>query len=311
MSLERFRERLTGSSVRKNDRTWFPRWVARYLASVRGVDPSSSVDEASVVAFLQSLRDTGTAAWQRLQAVRAIESYRDLVLESREPSLSKIRQRLSEIAASERQMGSKNGLLSDGTAIKAEEVVGHLDPNEPAVVRDTRAKLRLVHYARETEKAYVGWLIRFMAFTGSEDVGQFGEPEIERFLTDLAVRGQVAASTQNQAMSALLFVYEQVLGRQLSFLNAVTAEKPKHLPVVLSREEISVLLPEFHGTYRLMFVTVHGPREGARIDRRGVSPGAATAMMGAVWAAISRNARRTPRWTGIRRANGPVGGTLR
>ena len=199
-----------------------------------------------------------TEAWQRLQALRAIEAYRDLVLQTNEPSLLEIRQKLSELAARERQTGTKNGLLEDGSVIPEAQIVGYLDPGEPAIVRETRAKLRLVHYSRDTEKAYVGWLVRFIAHCGSEDLSQFGEPQIEAFLTDLAVRGQVAASTQNQAMSSLLFVYERVLGRQLSFLNAVTAERPKHLPVVLSRDEIARLLPEFHGVYRLMFLLLYG-----------------------------------------------------
>ena len=258
MSVERFRECLVSTSVRKHDQTWFPRWVGRYLASESGNDKARVVSRERVVAFLQSLRDRGTEAWQRLQAVRAIEAYRDLVLQTNEPSLLDIRQKLSELAARERQTGTKNGLLEDGSVIPEAQIVGYLDPGEPAIVRDTRAKLRLVHYSRDTEKAYVGWLVRFIAHCGSEELSQFGEPQIEAFLTDLAVRGQVAASTQNQAMSSLLFVYERVLGRQLSFLNAVTAERPKHLPVVLSRDEIARLLPEFHGVYRLMFLLLYG-----------------------------------------------------
>ena len=94
--------------------------------------------------------------------------------------------------------------------------MGRLDPGEPLVVRDTRAKLRLVHYSRDTDKAYIKWLVRFIAEVGSEDLGPCGEREIESFLTKLAVEGQVAASTQNQALSALLFVFERVLGRKLN-----------------------------------------------------------------------------------------------
>lgn len=258
MSVERFRECLVSTSVRKHDQTWFPRWVSRYLAAASGDGDVPDVSRERVVSFLQSLRDRGTEAWQRLQALRAIEAYRDLILQTNEPSLLDIRQKLSEIAVRERQTGTKNGLREDGSVIPEAEAVGYLDPSEPAIVRDTRTKLRLVHYSRDTEKAYVGWLVRFIAHCGSEDVSQFGEPEIETFLTDLAVRGHVAASTQNQAMSSLLFVYERVLGRQLSFLNAVTASTPKHLPVVLSRDEIARLLPEFHGAYRLMFLLLYG-----------------------------------------------------
>ena len=255
MSVQRFRERLAATSVRRSDRNWFPRWAGRYLASL---DDSESISEANVVAFLQSLRDSGKKAWQRLQAVRAIESYRDLVLHTSEPSLQAIREKLTEIAGRESQVGTRNGQVPGGAAIDEAALIGQLDPNEPAVVRDTRAKIRLVHYSLDTEKAYVGWLYRFIAYCGSDEIGQCSERQIEKFLTALAVEGQVAASTQNQAMSALLFVYQKVLGRELSCLNAVVAERPKQLPVVLSRREIERLASEFRGTHRLMFLLMYG-----------------------------------------------------
>lgn len=256
MSVVRFRERLSGEPIHQNDRVWFPRWAGRYLQSLG--DGEAVVDRDSVITFLQSLRDKGIAAWQRLQAVRAIEAYRDLVLEADEPSLQDIRVKLIEIASRERQTGATNGVLPGGQAVSEAEIVGYLKPNEPQIVRDTRAKLRLAHYSRETEKAYIKWLVRYIKHCGSENVGDFGETDIESFLTKLAVQGQVSASTQNQATSGLLFVYERVLGRKLNRLNAVVAKTPEHLPVVLSREEVGRLVVEFRGIYRLMFLLMYG-----------------------------------------------------
>ena len=112
--------------------------------------------------------------------------------------------------------------------------------------------------ALETERAYAGWVSRFMRHCGSEDLRQFGDREIKSFLTQLAVEGNVAPNTQNQAKSALLFLYQQVFQRELGFLDAVPADKPERLPVVLSREEIARLWPEFKGLRRLMFQVMYG-----------------------------------------------------
>jgi hypothetical protein len=92
--------------------------------------------------------------------------------------------------------------------------------------------------ALPTERAYVGWLIRFIQHCGSPDLERFGEPEIKDFLTTLAVRGHVTAGPQNRAKCALLFLSSTVLGRELEFLDVARATKSPRLPVVLSRREI-------------------------------------------------------------------------
>jgi len=125
-------------------------------------------------------------------------------------------------------------------------------------MQQMRKELRLRHKAMETEKAYVGWVGRFINHCGSDDLNRFGEPQIKSFLTDLAVEGNVAVSTQDQAKSALLFLYQSVLGRELAFLDVTRANKPRRLPVVLSRGEIALLIPEFVGTRRLMFLVMYG-----------------------------------------------------
>lgn len=121
-----------------------------------------------------------------------------------------------------------------------------------------RRELRLRRKAMETEKAYVGWVRRFMKHCGSEELQQFGEPQIRSFLTKQAVEGNVAASTQDQAKSALLFLYQSVFGRELAFLDVTRANKPARLPVVLSRAEIGLLMPEFSSVRKLMFEILYG-----------------------------------------------------
>src|SRR4249919_884427 len=109
---------------------------------------------------------------------------------------------------------------------------------KPRLLDQVRQAIRLRHYSPRTEEAYVGWVRRFILFHGKRHPNGMGEAEIGAFLSDLATRGRVAASTQNQALAAILFLYQQVLGRELDWLSGVIhAKRPERLPVVLSREE--------------------------------------------------------------------------
>ncbi|MEQ9406873.1 MAG: integron integrase, partial [Fuerstiella sp.] len=190
------------------------------------------------------------------QAVRAIEAYRDLIWMDSEPSLSRLRIGLSRLSAQEK---AGNLVHTGAPGIDDErKLVGHIDPHEPPLIQALRRELRLQRKALETERSYVSWVERFMTFCQSSDLESLGENEIKAFLTSLAVEGDVAASTQNQAKSGLLFLYQKVLGRELGFLDVVSASKPARLPVVLSRAEIGKLVPEFSGLKRLMFLVMYG-----------------------------------------------------
>lgn len=101
---------------------------------------------------------------------------------------------------------------------------------------------RAKHLAYRTEQAYVYWIERYIRFHGIRHPNTMGTTEVEAFLTHLAVAGQVAASTQNQALGALLFLYRDVLKSDIGTLDAVRANRPKRVPVVLSRNEVAELL---------------------------------------------------------------------
>ncbi len=122
-----------------------------------------------------------------------------------------------------------------------------------------RDAIRARHYSRRTEKTYVAWIRRYILFHGKRHPAEMGAPEITRFLTCLAVDGKVAASTQNQALSALLFLYREVLQQQVPWLDdLVYAKRPRHLPVVLTREEVRAVLDEIHGVPWLMALLLYG-----------------------------------------------------
>jgi len=133
------------------------------------------------------------------------------------------------------------------------------DPPKPRLLDRVRAAIRTRHYSRRTEKAYVAWIRRYIFFHGKRHPADMGAGEITRFLASLAVDGKVAASTQNQALSALLFLYREVLQQEVPWLDdLVYAKRPHHLPVVLTREEVHAVLVEIHGVPRLMAVLLYG-----------------------------------------------------
>ncbi len=122
-----------------------------------------------------------------------------------------------------------------------------------------RQIIRLKHYSIRTEEAYIGWIKRYILFHDKRHPQEMGSPEIEAFLTHLAVELNVASSTQNQAFSALLFLYREVLKQDLDApIDAVRAKIPKRIPTVLTREEVHQVLDAISGTHRLMAKLLYG-----------------------------------------------------
>ena len=128
-----------------------------------------------------------------------------------------------------------------------------------AVIADVRGTLRARHYSERTETAYLGWIKRFILANRLRHPMEMGRIEVEGFLTKLAVEGRVAASTQNQALSALLFLYQDVLCVKLDWMeNVVRAKASRKLPVVLAREEVRQLLAQLEGRSWLMASVLYG-----------------------------------------------------
>jgi len=132
----------------------------------------------------------------------------------------------------------------------------------PAPVRlvdAVRAAMRLRHFSRRTERAYLGWIRRFVLANGRRPPRELGAAEVTAFLSALATERRVAASTQNQALAALLFLYRDVLGQDLPWLDdLIRASRPARLPSVLTREEVSALLARLEGPPRLVATLLYG-----------------------------------------------------
>lgn len=128
----------------------------------------------------------------------------------------------------------------------------------PKVLDLIHERCRVKHLSEKTAQAYCGWVRRFSLFHGKRPLSEMGEWEIEVFLTHLATRHNVAASTQNQAFNALLFLYTQVIPKDLGKIDAMRAKKPRRLPVVLTRAEVSAVLEQLYGTEKLMGTLLYG-----------------------------------------------------
>jgi len=129
----------------------------------------------------------------------------------------------------------------------------------PRLLEQVRLTLRRRHYSHRTEEAYVGWMRRYIAFHGLQHPRDLDEAAVTAFLSHLAMKERVSASTQNQALNALLFLYRHVLGRDLGALgDTVRARTPERLPVVLSRDEVRAVLGELPGVVGLVGLLLYG-----------------------------------------------------
>ena len=149
-----------------------------------------------------------------------------------------------------------------GSRLRHAPALHEAEPPEqpkPRLLDRVRTAARLRHYSRRTEAAYVAWIRRYIFFHGKRHPAEMGAAEVTGFLSSLAVDSHVAASTQNQALGALLFLYRDVLELDLPWLDGVVrAKRPERLPVVLTREEVAAILLPLTGVPRLMASLLYG-----------------------------------------------------
>ncbi len=255
LSIIEFEKEVAVSSLRQHDKEWFPKWLRRFAILVKP-DPDGRfpVDRELVLKFSRSLLSHGAPAWQRLQAVRALISYKHLVRKERPSDLQDIAQRLLALASRERRMG----VAAPPTRQEIEDLRGTIDESEPVIVQKLRKETRILHYSYETEKAYARWVKRFLKHVGSDDIKDVRDDVIRDFLSELVSHANVSHNTLVQARSALIFVFQIVIGRSLGFLDSIPSKKAARLPVVLTQAEIASLRPRLQGVSLLMFDLMYG-----------------------------------------------------
>jgi integron integrase len=131
-------------------------------------------------------------------------------------------------------------------------------PNPPKLLDRVRQAIRLKHYSYRTEQTYVNWIVRYILFHNKRHPKEMGVTEVEAFLSHLAVVDNVAASTQNQALSALLFLYKFVLEQELPSVDALRAKKSHYLPTVLTKEEVQAIIQRLSGEHKLLVQLLYG-----------------------------------------------------
>ena len=217
------------------------------------------LDKESVVAYLQVLRDSGIQVWQRIQVLEAIRDYGVRVAEVPVDHLEQMIGVLKKFLLGKQPSSvTETEEIADVTAI---------DPNEPMIVQQLRMRIRTRHQSLKTEQSYVKWVKQFIVkFNLSQDVGwgTVTKAMVESFLTELAVKRNVAASTQNQAFCALLYVFQNLLNRDLNGVDALRAKTPKKVPLVLSIEEAEKLINKFSGVEKIIISILYGA--GMRIN---------------------------------------------
>lgn len=196
-------------------------WVRRFIHFHHKQHPIG-MGLSEVQAYLECLaEDGGATSFQRTEAERALQFLYAVVLEKP----------LKEAPSPQAPLPGGEG--------REEEA--------PKLLDQMREILRARHYSRRTEDCYVDWTKRYILFNQKRHPLAMGAAEVTRFLTHLAVEGNVSVSTQRQALCALVFLYQQVLERQLGRLDHLKARRPERLPVVLSRAEVRGLLEGIEG----------------------------------------------------------------
>jgi integron integrase len=209
---------------------YFIRWLQRFLVGPGG-DARLQAQDAERT-FLEQLERDGVPEWQVQQAARAVTLFQRHYLQFRREQ-------------------------SGGTEVDLGRVA-NLPRNLPDAMAETRRLIRVRHYAYRTEQTYLMWLAQYRNFVENNGLPWDAPDTARAFLAQLALHRGVAASTQNQAFSAVLFLMREVMGKDTACLSSVRAKRGPHLPVVFSEKEVAALLSLVEGTAGLMLRLIYG-----------------------------------------------------
>ena len=232
---------------------WFKKLAIFHGHTDRAAQRDWAFNADQVIEFLRSKRDAGFPAWKRLKIIRGLMIYRQVILQQSDEDLVPLLKKMEEIVVAQRAQGAGYATI--------EEAAGKINPNEPDAIQQFRIALRRDGMRLATERSYVGKLKAFMAdraLTCLADFASIGEADVEGHLTDLAVDGDVAPSTQNAAFHALCKFFKLVLERELGNIEAVRANKGKQIPTVMSDDEVSRVLDGLKGVHLVIAKLLYG-----------------------------------------------------
>ena len=240
-------------------RSFYVNWVRRFLNAE--FSSSELEDRDKMECFADQLaRDDSVQDWQHRQALQAVSLYLDVFLKEGirdEAGGLRLEGGGKGIGEGEYRILNKEQEISKDGAGSGSTACGAPEGQEEAVAQMIKL-LRLRHYAYRTEQTYVEWVERYIKYAKSQGLGWIETGSVRAFLSYLALQRKVASSTQNQALSAVLFLFRDTLKIELGEVNAVRAKRGPKLPVVLSVEEVKALLKETQGTPGLMLRLIYG-----------------------------------------------------
>lgn len=261
------------NDAKKWAQIWFSK-LCRFHRKPRGSSWQFSLDQ--VIAFLKSRVEMNDPAWKRVKMVEGLILFQKDIPKEQRTDLMFVLGKLKERAAMEKEQGRDSvggrgvGLGADEppeVSRSPEEIVGKIDPREAPLVQELRRKLRLAGRAPNTEAAYVKWIKRFLKSRGvstREQCLAVDRKDVEAFLTDLVVDGNVANSTQNQAFYGIQFFFHSVLEKQIGDVDALRSSKPKLRPTVMSKNEVRSVFEQLSGRYAVIAQLMYG--SGMRVS---------------------------------------------
>ncbi|SMP72729.1 integron integrase [Neorhodopirellula lusitana] len=242
------------SASSEQELKWAWIWFKQLSAFHRcALDREREFSADEVIAYLRSKRDANVPAWKRMKVIKGLIVFRQQVQKREVDDLLPLQEKMREIIHIERAK-------SDGYDT-IEDVVGKINPREPDAIQEFRRALRRAGMALRTERTYVGKLKAFMAdraLTCLADFDRIGASDVEAHLTDLAVDGNVAPSTQNTSFHALLKFFSLVLKREMGKIEAIRATKDSMAPTVLGDEEIAAVFEGLSGVHLVIAKLLYG-----------------------------------------------------
>ncbi len=244
---DKYLDILSQRGIKESAQRWY---VKRAEAFIKGAKGKKLLDHAAadINHYLEEQgRKDGILDWQFLQIVDAIQI---LLQTANVACMSQVnweywRNSAHGLTDTHPTIARESGFLPSTQPIGRAPLLDAVRARHGKLLDELVMVIRQRNYSIRTEQAYLGWVCRFLLFIGEREVAAVGETEIASFLQDLVVRGQVAASTQSQALNGLVFFFTQVVKREVGFLgDFVRAKRPRRLPVVLSRAETGRLLQE-------------------------------------------------------------------
>ncbi len=228
-------------------------WIKRYLQFHDHQHPTR-LNQRHLAAFLRRLTEDKTDGQRRREALAAAFFLYRHVLPDSFPWLTAFEPQNVKPKTADAAGKGETGRRAQRTVPDSRK-----SPARAEILEQMRRAIRVRNLARSTENSYVNWVNRFLRFHHNRHPLEMGKTEVSAFLTHLAVEGNVAASTQNQALAALLFLYRNVLERDFGWLDdVVRAKKPKHLPAVFTAEEAEAIIRELSGVRWLMGMLIYG-----------------------------------------------------